>query len=99
MGIAMGCMGMGLDDFCRCTPLEFAAIFKAWQRRDERMGRTAWEQTRFLACCTLQPYSKKRLVPTDICRFLWEKSSTEEPEAEASTREQFERITTLWSGS
>lgn len=30
----MGCVGMRIDDFCRCTPFEFHAIAKAWHETD-----------------------------------------------------------------
>lgn len=56
-GIAVGSIGMSLMEFCHCTPHEFFCIYKSWEQT--RM-REPWERTRFLACCVLQPYSKKR---------------------------------------
>ena len=41
MGLAMGCVGMCLNDFCRLTPSEFTAVFEAWQQQEtyaERRG-------------------------------------------------------------
>lgn len=66
-------MGMSLDDFDRCTPLEFERIFEIWHEAQEMDYRTGWEQTRQLACCILQPYSKKALRPTDVMEFAWDK--------------------------
>ena len=69
MGLAMGCVGMCLNDFCRLTPSEFTAVFEAWQQQETYAERRGWEQARFLACSILKPYSKKSLELTDVCRF------------------------------
>ena len=69
----MGCMGMGLDDFCRCTPSEFRAAWTAHAEREERLERDGWERVRMLAICSLQPYSQKRLEPADVMPLPWDK--------------------------
>lgn len=98
MSIAVGYMGMSIDDFCRCTPSEFSTIYEAWQEKSQRKEQETWEQTRFLACCILQPYSKKKLMPKDVCRFSWEKQQDEPSmEIEASSKERFEEIVRLWN--
>ncbi|MBD8980843.1 MAG: hypothetical protein EGR83_02130 [Bacteroides cellulosilyticus] len=96
LGLAMGCIGISLDDFRRCTPAEFAAIYRVWQQHDERNVQDGWERTRFLACCILQPYSKKKLSPTDVCRFSWERKREQETKKEVSTKERFEEIAKKW---
>lgn len=100
MGIAVGCIGMSLTDFEHCTPSEFSAVFDSWKQHSERAERDGWEQTRFLASCMLQPYSKKRLTPKDICEFSWEKESkkkmNEMKPGDKSTKEQFEKLVKLW---
>lgn len=96
LGLAMGCIGMNLDDFRRCTPAEFSVIYRFWLQHDERNVQNDWEQTRFLACCMLQPYSKKKLSPTDVCRFLWERKREQEAKKEVSTKERFEEIAKKW---
>lgn len=88
MGLAVGSIGMSLTDFCHCTPHEFHCIYRSWERT--RM-REPWERTRFLACCVLQPYSKKALKVTDVCRFEWETEEKKQVAAE-STRERFEEL-------
>ena len=78
--MAVGCLGMSLDDFCSCTPLEFHHVYEAWQQREERIMRTSWEQTRALMQSVLQPHSKKHLSATEILPLPWdkkEKSPTE----------------------
>ena len=57
----MGCIGMSLDDFERCTPSEFYAAWKQWHEQMERMERSSWERTRTLALVYAQPYSKHAL--------------------------------------
>lgn len=95
----MGCVGMCLDDFCRLTPSEFAAVFEAWQQRETYVERRQWEQARFLACSMLKPYSKKSLELTDVCRFSWDAQPEGEAAEEPSTRERFEEIMALWNGA
>lgn len=72
LGIAMGCIGLSLDDFCRCTPSEFYAVFDGWNQNRTAVYRTGWEQTRFLALAALQPHSSKPLRPGDIMPLPWE---------------------------
>lgn len=66
-------MGMSLHEVYSLTPEELDPVFKAWNRKEEAAARDRWERTRFLACCMLAPYSKKKLRPADIIRFDWEK--------------------------
>lgn len=76
-----------MDDFDRCTPEEFQAIYVMWQRTHER---ESWERTRFLACCLLQPYSNKPLKVVDVCRFDWDDPDKGNKKETRSTRERFE---------
>lgn len=68
----MGCIGMSMDDFCRCTPSEFYAIHKAWQEARDSEARSQWERTRMQCLCMLQPYSKKRLRVQDVMQLPWD---------------------------
>lgn len=76
----MGCLGMSLRDFERCTPFEFQSVFDAWSRRVERSEHAEWDRARYMCMCILQPYSKKKLRPTDIVEFPWEKKPESLPE-------------------
>ena len=69
----MGCMGMSMDDFCRCTPSEFYAAWDAWSESYIRTERGMWERARMQALCTLQPYASKKLYAKDIMQFPWDK--------------------------
>ena len=73
LGMAVGRIGMSVDDFCRCTPLEFSAIAQGWNEGEQQRERSAWERTRMLCTTMLQPYSKKRLEPQDVMRFAWDR--------------------------
>ena len=94
LGIAMGCMGMSMDDFCRCVPSEFYAAYDAWIEMREARERGAWERMRMQCLCSLQPYSKDKLSPQDIMRFPWELSEERRVKSEefSSTAEGREEL-------
>ena len=87
----MGSMGLSLDDFCSMTPHEFNLTYSSWHRTHVEQP---WEQTRLVACCLLQPWSKKRLDPLDVIRFGWDKKETASarPAQQQSTRQRFEEL-------
>ncbi len=74
----MGCMGMSMDDFCRCTPSEYNAIYREWHDHGEKQIQTQWEMVRMECLCTLQPYSRKRLTARDVMTFPWEEKAKSE---------------------
>lgn len=86
-------MGMSSDDFERCTPTEFSEACNKWQQHQEMEMRRSWEQTRFLALVSLQPFSKKPIHPEDIVTFNWDKENETQPKVtEKSTRKRMERM-------
>lgn len=66
-------MGLALTDFEQLTPEEFT---RAYQYFNRTRIEEPWEMARFLACCTLQPYSKRALKVQDVCRFSWDEERT-----------------------
>lgn len=76
----MGCIGMSMDDFCRCTPSEFYAAYEAWNEMQTSRERGRWERIRMQCLCSMQPYSKSKLTPQDIMRFPWEERKKSEEE-------------------
>lgn len=81
---------MSLQDFDRCSPSEFDEVCRQWELTHVR---DPWERARFLACCMLQPYSKKTLRVTDVCRFDWDKEPSGHGQPHGgSTRERFEEL-------
>lgn len=77
-----------MQDFCRCTPSEFRAIFDAWSGERERRERGEWERVRMSCLCALQPYSKKKLKASDIMEFPWEKKEVDAPASGSLTAEE-----------
>ena len=73
----MGCMGMSMEDFGRCTPSEFYAAYEAWGQMEQRRERGRWERARMQCLCSLQPYSKARLTAHDIMQLPWDDESEE----------------------
>jgi hypothetical protein len=91
IGMAVGVIGLSLDDTYRLTPSEFNSICAAWGQHNEQMQRMSWEQARFIGHCAILPHSKKGLRPQDIVLFDWEKN-TETKRAKACTRREFEKM-------
>tara|TARA_X000001388_G_scaffold40773_1_gene28678 strand:+ start:2500 stop:2808 length:309 start_codon:yes stop_codon:yes gene_type:complete len=73
--------GLGLlpNDFWTLTFHEFFCIQKGRNDRFEMEQQFEWERVRWLACCNLQPHTKKgqRLTPEKLVKFQWEKSKKE----------------------
>lgn len=93
--MAVGCIGMTVDDFCRCTPLEFSKVYECWAEGEQRRERAAWERTRLECTTMLQPYSKRGLKPTDVMKFAWDSGHFEDESEMLSAkeiRERFERV-------
>ena len=67
--MAVGCIGMSHDDFCKCIFGEFESICKAWREMTERESREVWERARTIATILIQPQSRKgiRLHPGSFC--------------------------------
>ena len=83
---------MTVDDFCRCTPLEFSKVYEGWAEAEQRRERAAWERTRLLCTTMLQPYSKNRLEPQDVMRFAWDSDHFEDESEKLSAKEIRERF-------
>ena len=93
--MATECIGLGIDDFERCTPSEFQAIVVAWNDQRQNADRSEWERARMQCLCMLQPHSKKKLKPRDVLQFAWDGDHIED-ESEMITakeiRERFEKV-------
>lgn len=66
-------MGMARSDFEGCTPEEFYHAHAQWAEREQQHERAAWEQTRIIALCTLQPHSSHPLTPAEVLPLPWDK--------------------------
>lgn len=76
MGIAVGCIGMSHDDFCKCTFGEFESICKAWREMTEGQNRDAWERARTVAAIVIQPHVKKKISPRQLLPLPWDNKKT-----------------------
>lgn len=88
MGIAIGNIGMLLDDFLRLEVPEFHAIYRAWKDAEEQKDRDAWERARMVATICIQPYSKKNLSPKKVLHLPWDE---EQHHTEAVSKEEDKR--------
>lgn len=87
----MGCIGMSMDDFCRCTPSEFRATWDVWYEMHEQRERSAWERMRMQCLCSLQPYSSKNLDAKDIISFPWDDDVESKKETKKIDKEEMMR--------
>ncbi len=88
MGIAVGCIGMPFNDFCRLTPEEFSYIYKAYSEREESQYRDRWERLRMLGTMVLQPYTKKSLKPKDVLTLPWDNDMSNKPKTPVLSKEE-----------
>lgn len=92
LGIAVGCIGMSIEDFCRCTPLEFESIYNAWHEHEESVIQEEWERVRLATTILLQPNSKKRLYPKDVMKLPWDTEKRLSVVDKDEARKRFEKI-------
>lgn len=72
MGVAVGCIGLSLDDFCGFYHDEFESIFEAWHDMTETADRASWERMRLLAAITVSPHTKKTVTPRKLLPLPWD---------------------------
>ena len=78
LSFCVGEMGMSVNEFYDCTFEEINAIVKGYVSKREFYTRQHWEAARMIAYNTVLPHTKKRLKPTDIIEFSWEKEEKTE---------------------
>lgn len=96
-GIALGQMGLGLEDFLSLTPFEFAEAWQKWVKQREHEQQQEWERVRMQVFWTLCPPQEKQITIYDINRFPWEKDVVI-PQQPASTEERFNQLKNKWNG-
>jgi hypothetical protein len=71
----MGLGQLGLTPFLLydLTFDEFSNAMRGRYKEIEQRERQEWERTRWLATIVVNPHVKKRLTPTDLATFPWEK--------------------------
>lgn len=95
MGMAVGTIGMSLADWSTLSPDEYEAVCKAYNERVTQQGQEDWERARTLALFVCQPYSKKRLSPSDIIKFPWDNRPKKPSGPKLTKNETLARINQL----
>ena len=70
--MALGRMGMRLDDLRRLTVDELEEAVRQWSEREEARYRDEWERMRLLATICIMPHTKKRVTPQGLLPLPWE---------------------------
>ena len=76
MGIALGCIRLRYDDFCKMDFEEFAAVYNAYTDKRDTDFKDRWARMRILASIVIQPHlaKGKKITPEKLLPFPWEKS-------------------------
>ena len=96
LGIALGCIRLSYDDFCKMDFQEFAAVWKAYAEQRDADFKDRWRRMRLLASITIQPHLArgKRITPEKLLPFPWDKP-TRGSKPTVSAEEQRERMRKL----
>lgn len=92
LGIAVGCIGLSLDEFCALEFDEFESICEAWRKMSEQQNREAWERTRILATICIQPHIKKKITPKQLIPLPWDKRTARRNEPQLTAEEKRKRF-------
>lgn len=95
LGIALGCLRLSYDDFCRLTPGEFQAAYDAWNDEETAEWHAEWERTRMLAAIVIQPHVKSKITPQRLLPFPWEKPERKHAGPQPTKEEDLERFKRL----
>lgn len=70
--MALGRMGMRLDDLRRLTVGEFEEVVRQWMAKEEAKYHDEWERMRLLATISVMPHTKKRVTPHGLLPLPWD---------------------------
>ncbi len=88
MGFALGRVQMSYDDFCKCTPDEFTSICEAYNAQCETEYKDGWERARMIATILIQPHTKKRVKPHDVCPLPWDRETAKRKNLKPISKEE-----------
>lgn len=77
LGIALGCIGLSLADFCVLTPDEWAEVYRNYREMLDEREKLEWERLRLLCAYTIQPHSRKKINPKKMMSFPWDNEKME----------------------
>lgn len=88
----MGECGVAPDYFLdKMSAVEIEAYLDGYNKRQ----RASWEQTRILACMSVQPHSRKKITPESIFPLPWDEVKEKvqhDPDALTRLRERVKRF-------
>lgn len=95
---------MSINDFERCTPLEFTEIAERWKEKEQHDDQRSWEQVRMSCLCEIQAHSEKTLKATDVMTFPWDspkkrisvRKKRQQKDDGLTNEERIERVKKLW---
>lgn len=100
MGIALGCIRLSYDDFCKMDFEEFASVYKAYAEQRDTDFKDEWQRMRLLAAIVIQPHlaKGKKITPEKLLPFPWDKKKTKKRSAKEqalTVQQQRERMAEL----
>lgn len=93
IGIAVGQMGLALEDFLRLTPSEYNKAYESWLRHNEMREKQEWERARWMVFKAMTPPKKQQITVYDLIKFPWEGSAEDD---ERSSVDRFEELKRKW---
>jgi hypothetical protein len=97
LGVALGCIRLSYDDFCKLDFEEFAAVYKAYAEQRDTDFKDNWQRMRLLATIVIQPHLDKRhkVTPEKLLPFPWDKAKAKKQQARITPNKQRERMADL----
>ena len=99
LGIALGCIRLSYDDFCKLDFEEFAAVYKAYAEQRDTDFKDNWQRMRLLAAIVIQPHLDRRhkVTPEKLLPFPWDKAKAQakKKRAEITPEQQRRRMEDL----
>ena len=70
-GVALGCIGLSYDDFCKMDYDEFASVYAAYADQRDAAVKDEWSRMRLHATICIQPHLAmgKRVTPEKLLPF------------------------------
>ena len=89
-GVALGCIGLGYDDFCKMDFDEFASVYAAYADQRDAAVKDEWSRMRLHATISIQPHlaKGKRVTPEKLLPFPWDHKPQNAHNKEELTLEQ-----------
>lgn len=96
VGVAVGCIGLSMDDLRRLTISEFETVVKHWTNERQRQHREEWEGMRLLATIIIQPHVRRKIAAKKLLPLPWDKPDRPKLEStimdKAEQRHRFEKL-------